>query len=167
MPSGKATPPSLPSAETPSWRCADAIRRLLTNLVSNAARHGDRIAISATHDARYLIVMVDDDGPGIPPAQREEVFKPFVRLDEARNVDEGGTGLGLAIVRDIARGHGGDIIRRQPARRPARDGAFAGVRGLARHQIKRETQRGKPGGERRGEGARHQICERLSAVTSG
>ncbi len=88
----------------------DAIRRLLTNLVSNAARHGDRIAISATHDARYLIVMVDDDGPGIPPAQREEVFKPFVRLDEARNVDEGGTGLGLAIVRDIARGHGGDII---------------------------------------------------------
>ncbi|MGL4729383.1 MAG: sensor histidine kinase, partial [Bosea sp. (in: a-proteobacteria)] len=89
---------------------ADAIRRLLTNLVSNAARHGDRIAISATHDARYLIVMVDDDGPGIAPEQREEVFKPFVRLDEARNVDEGGTGLGLAIARDIARAHGGDII---------------------------------------------------------
>jgi two-component system osmolarity sensor histidine kinase EnvZ len=88
----------------------DAIRRLLTNLVSNAARHGDRIAISATHDARYLIVMVDDDGPGIPPDQREEVFKPFVRLDEARNVDEGGTGLGLAIARDIARAHGGDIM---------------------------------------------------------
>jgi two-component system osmolarity sensor histidine kinase EnvZ len=88
----------------------DAIRRLLTNLVSNAARHGDRIAISATHDARYLIVMIDDDGPGIPPEQREEVFKPFVRLDEARNVDEGGTGLGLAIARDIARAHGGDIM---------------------------------------------------------
>jgi two-component system osmolarity sensor histidine kinase EnvZ len=88
----------------------DAIRRLLTNLVSNAARHGDRISITATHDARYLIVMVDDDGPGIPADQREEVFKPFVRLDEARNVDEGGTGLGLAIARDIARGHGGDII---------------------------------------------------------
>jgi len=88
----------------------DAFRRLLTNLVSNAARFGDRIAIRATHDARYLIVMVEDDGPGIPPEQREEVFRPFFRLDEARNVDSGGTGLGLAIARDIARAHGGDII---------------------------------------------------------
>lgn len=88
----------------------DAFRRLLTNLVSNAARFGDRIAIRAAHDARYLIVMVDDDGPGIPPDQREEVFKPFFRLDEARNVDHGGTGLGLAIARDIARAHGGDVM---------------------------------------------------------
>ncbi len=88
----------------------DAIRRLLTNLVSNAARFGDRIAMRATHDARYLIVMVDDDGPGIAPELREDVFKPFFRVDEARNVDGGGTGLGLAIARDIARSHGGDII---------------------------------------------------------
>lgn len=88
----------------------DAFRRLLTNLVSNAARFGDRIAIHATHDARYLIVTVDDDGPGIAPEQREEVFRPFFRLDEARNVDSGGTGLGLAIARDIARAHGGDIM---------------------------------------------------------
>ncbi len=88
----------------------DAFRRVLTNLVSNAARYGDRIAIRATHDARYLIVMVDDDGPGIPAERREEVFRPFFRLDEARNVDSGGTGLGLAIARDIARAHGGDII---------------------------------------------------------
>ena len=88
----------------------DAFRRLLTNLVSNAARYGDRIASRATHDARYLIVMVDDDGPGIPPDQREDVFRPFFRLDEARNVDGGGTGLGLAIARDIARAHGGDIM---------------------------------------------------------
>ena len=88
----------------------DAFRRLLTNLVSNAARFGDRIAIRATHDARYQIVMVDDDGPGIAPEQREDVFRPFFRLDEARNVDSGGTGLGLAIARDIARAHGGDII---------------------------------------------------------
>lgn len=88
----------------------DAFRRLLTNLVSNAARFGDRIAIRAMHDARYLIVMVEDDGPGIPPEQREDVFRPFFRLDEARNVDSGGTGLGLAIARDIARAHGGDII---------------------------------------------------------
>ncbi|MFL4991355.1 MAG: ATP-binding protein [Microvirga sp.] len=87
----------------------DAFRRLLFNLVSNAARHGDRIAISANHETRWLVVHVEDDGPGISPDMREEVFKPFVRLDEARNQDEGGSGLGLAIARDIARSHGGDI----------------------------------------------------------
>ena len=88
----------------------DAFRRLLFNLISNAARHGDRIAISATHEQRWLVLNVDDDGPGIPPAAREEVFKPFVRLDEARNQDEGGSGLGLSIARDIARSHGGDVF---------------------------------------------------------
>jgi two-component system osmolarity sensor histidine kinase EnvZ len=87
----------------------DAFRRLLFNLVSNAARHGDRIAISANHETRWLVVHVEDDGPGISPEMRDEVFKPFVRLDEARNQDEGGSGLGLAIARDIARSHGGDI----------------------------------------------------------
>ena len=56
------------------------------------------------------MIHVDDDGPGIPPDVRENVFRPFVRLDEARNQDEGGTGLGLAIARDIARSHGGEII---------------------------------------------------------
>jgi two-component system osmolarity sensor histidine kinase EnvZ len=88
----------------------DAFRRLLFNLVSNAARHGSSIAIRARHDGDGLVVHVDDDGPGIPPDAREEVFKPFVRLDEARNQDEGGSGLGLAIARDIARSHGGDIM---------------------------------------------------------
>jgi two-component system osmolarity sensor histidine kinase EnvZ len=87
----------------------DAFRRLLFNLVSNAARHGEKIAISANHETRWLVVHVEDDGPGISPEMREEVFKPFVRLDEARNQDEGGSGLGLAIARDIARSHGGDI----------------------------------------------------------
>ncbi|HEV2559914.1 MAG TPA: ATP-binding protein [Microvirga sp.] len=87
----------------------DAFRRLLFNLVNNAARHGDRIAITANHETRWLVVHVDDDGPGIPADKRDEVFKPFVRLDEARNQDEGGSGLGLAIARDIARSHGGDI----------------------------------------------------------
>jgi two-component system osmolarity sensor histidine kinase EnvZ len=87
-----------------------AFKRCLANLVSNAVRHGDRIAISAVRDPRWLTITVDDDGPGVPEDQRDEVFKPFVRLDEARNVDEGGTGLGLAIARDIARSHGGDVI---------------------------------------------------------
>jgi two-component system osmolarity sensor histidine kinase EnvZ len=88
----------------------DALRRLLSNLLSNAARHGDRIAISASHETRWLVVNVDDDGPGVPPDAREEVFRPFVRLDEARNQDEGGSGLGLSIARDVARSHGGDVI---------------------------------------------------------
>jgi len=86
-----------------------AFKRCLANLVSNAARHAQTIAITGHRDHRYLTITVDDDGPGIPPHQREEVFKPFLRLDDARNQDEGGTGLGLAIARDIARSHGGDI----------------------------------------------------------
>src|SRR5262245_36454302 len=86
-----------------------AFKRCLSNLVSNAARHAPSIAITGHRDHRYLTVTVDDDGPGIPASLREEVFKPFLRLDDARNQDEGGTGLGLAIARDIARSHGGDI----------------------------------------------------------
>jgi two-component system osmolarity sensor histidine kinase EnvZ len=86
-----------------------AFRRCLANLVSNAARFAPSISITGHRDHRYLTVTVDDDGPGIPSGMREEVFKPFLRLDDARNQDEGGTGLGLAIARDIARSHGGDI----------------------------------------------------------
>jgi len=86
-----------------------AFKRCLGNLTSNAARFAPSIAITGHRDHRYLTITVDDDGPGIPPDMREEVFKPFMRLDDARNQDEGGTGLGLAIARDIARSHGGDI----------------------------------------------------------
>ncbi len=86
-----------------------AFKRCLANLVSNAARFAPSISITGHRDHRYLSVTVDDDGPGIPAGMREEVFKPFLRLDDARNQDEGGTGLGLAIARDIARSHGGDI----------------------------------------------------------
>ena len=87
-----------------------AFRRCLGNLVSNAARFARTIMISGHRDHRWLTITVDDDGPGIPAPMREEVFKPFLRLDDARNQDEGGSGLGLAIARDIARSHGGDIL---------------------------------------------------------
>ena len=87
-----------------------AFKRCLANLVSNAARFATTISITGHRDHRWLTVTVDDDGPGIPAAMREEVFRPFLRLDDARNQDEGGTGLGLAIARDIARSHGGDIM---------------------------------------------------------
>src|SRR5579863_6358103 len=86
-----------------------AFKRCLANLVSNASRFASTVAITGHRDHRWLTVTVDDDGPGIPVQMREDVFKPFLRLDDARNQDEGGTGLGLAIARDIARSHGGDI----------------------------------------------------------
>ena len=86
-----------------------AFKRCLANLVSNASRFASTVAITGHRDHRWLTVTVDDDGPGIPAPMREDVFKPFLRLDDARNQDEGGTGLGLAIARDIARSHGGDI----------------------------------------------------------
>jgi two-component system osmolarity sensor histidine kinase EnvZ len=86
-----------------------AIKRCLGNLVANAERHAQTIALKATREQRFVTVCVDDDGPGIAPEHREDVFRPFHRLDEARNQDEGGSGLGLAIARDVARSHGGEI----------------------------------------------------------
>jgi two-component system, OmpR family, osmolarity sensor histidine kinase EnvZ len=86
-----------------------AFKRCLANLVTNASRFASTVAITGHRDHRWLTVTVDDDGPGIPLDMREDVFRPFLRLDDARNQDEGGTGLGLAIARDIARSHGGDI----------------------------------------------------------
>lgn len=87
----------------------NAFARLVSNLVSNAFRHARNVAITADHHGKWLTIHVDDDGPGIPAELREDVFKPFFRLDEARNQDASGTGLGLSIARDIARSHGGDI----------------------------------------------------------
>ena len=87
----------------------NAVERCLANLVENAARHGSRIEISAARREDVVEVVVEDDGPGIPEDQREAVFKPFFRLDGARNPSTGGAGLGLAIARDVARSHGGDI----------------------------------------------------------
>ncbi|KQO54985.1 ATPase [Methylobacterium sp. Leaf85] len=86
----------------------DAFRRCLFNLAANAARYGETVAIRGRTEARSFLVSIDDDGPGIAVESREEVFKPFVRLDDARQ-DAGGSGLGLAIARDIARAHGGDV----------------------------------------------------------
>lgn len=87
----------------------DAFRRLLGNLIGNAQQYGKHIEISASLQPHQFRIVVDDDGPGIAAEMREEVFRPFFRLDDARNQDETGTGLGLAIARDIARAHGGDI----------------------------------------------------------
>src|SRR6201996_195751 len=86
-----------------------AMKRCVGNLVANAQSQLRNFRVSASREAQFLSIVVDDDGTGIDPAFREDVFRPFYRLDEARNQDEGGSGLGLAIARDIARSHGGDI----------------------------------------------------------
>lgn len=86
-----------------------AFSRLLSNLVSNGFHYGDRVAVHVAHKRKWLTIEVHDNGPGIPEEERENVFKPFVRLDAARNMDETGTGLGLSIASDIAHTHGGEI----------------------------------------------------------
>ncbi|MCQ8279388.1 ATP-binding protein [Acetobacteraceae bacterium KSS8] len=80
-----------------------AIRRVLANLLENARRHGGRIRLAALADARWVVILVDDDGPGIPDHKREQMFRAF------ESGGEGGTGLGLTIARDIIQAHGGDI----------------------------------------------------------
>lgn len=88
----------------------NAFKRCVNNLVSNALRHGKNVVLSLSLAESNLNIEVDDDGPGIPEEKREDVFRPFLRLDESRNSGTGGTGLGLTIARDIARFHGGDIV---------------------------------------------------------
>jgi signal transduction histidine kinase len=80
------------------------------NLVDNAARHAERrVRVSTALAGDTVVLMVDDDGAGIPPADRERVFGRFVRLDEGRDRDSGGSGLGLAIVESVVRSHGGTV----------------------------------------------------------
>lgn len=88
----------------------NALKRALSNLVMNAAAHGENIEVGASRRlAGGVEITIDDDGPGIPEDRYEDAFKAFNRLDEARNQNEKGVGLGLAIARDVARSHGGDV----------------------------------------------------------
>jgi len=97
------------AARTPIPCRPGALRRALRNLIDNAATYGRRARVSLDGDAAELRVVIDDDGPGIAPADRERAFAPFVRLEPSRSRDTGGIGLGLAIARTIVRNHGGDI----------------------------------------------------------
>ncbi|MFI0261244.1 sensor histidine kinase [Streptomyces sp. NPDC017056] len=98
------------------------LERLLTNLVDNALRYAaSEVRVVAWADGRSGFLAVEDDGPGVPEAGREQVFERFARLDAARDRESGGTGLGLAIAREIARAHGGDLTVR--GRADGRSGA--------------------------------------------
>ncbi|MDD3372010.1 MAG: ATP-binding protein [Alphaproteobacteria bacterium] len=88
----------------------NALKRCLTNLVANALRYGSRAEIHAQASEQFITILIDDDGPGISPELREEMFRPFTRAEESRNRATGGIGLGLTIARDIARSHGGDVV---------------------------------------------------------
>ncbi len=99
-------------ADTGSFtiRCRPSgLKRAFRNLVENAIAYGRRARVFVEHKRGDVAVMIDDDGPGIPMAEMERVFGPFVRLENSRNMDTGGVGLGLAIARSIVRNHGGDI----------------------------------------------------------
>ncbi|MGE0254279.1 MAG: ATP-binding protein [Alphaproteobacteria bacterium] len=86
-----------------------AMRRCIANLVDNATTWGRHVVVSARRNGTAVEISVEDDGPGIPPEQREAAFRPFHRLDPSRNPATGGTGLGLAIAREIVLAHGGEI----------------------------------------------------------
>lgn len=86
-----------------------ALKRAVTNIITNAFNYGKTIAVALESNNNKLEITVDDDGPGIPEEKREDVFKAFYRIDESRNKETGGVGLGLSIARDIITSHGGKI----------------------------------------------------------
>ncbi|MFJ8689814.1 HAMP domain-containing sensor histidine kinase [Micromonospora wenchangensis] len=105
---------SVVAAAGPVWTVGvpDELRRVLGNLVDNAVRHARTrvvLAVEPAADGAYHLVTVTDDGPGIPVADRERVFRRFARLDEGRARDAGGAGLGLAIVAELVRRGGGTV----------------------------------------------------------
>ncbi len=86
-----------------------AFKRCVTNLIDNAIRYAEHVSVRAGKRGDAIEITVDDDGPGIPEDKRDDVFKPFYRIEGSRNPGTGGVGLGLTIARDVMRGHGGDI----------------------------------------------------------
>jgi two-component system osmolarity sensor histidine kinase EnvZ len=112
-----------------------AMKRCLTNIVSNAQRYASEIRIEAVRGRTAVEITVDDNGPGIPPENYEDVFRPFFRLDQSRNAATGGVGLGLSIAprrgaQSRRRGHAGRLAAGRFARGRA-NSALSGAGGLA------------------------------------
>ncbi|MEW1952662.1 HAMP domain-containing sensor histidine kinase [Terrabacter sp. NPDC080008] len=104
-------PVAHPGARLDASIAAEDLTRAVTNLVDNAVRHArSAVTLEVRNGAGHVVVVVTDDGHGIPEADRERVFDRFTRLDEARDRDSGGTGLGLAITRALVRRWGGDVL---------------------------------------------------------
>jgi signal transduction histidine kinase len=86
------------------------LARVVTNLTDNAAQHAKgAVRVTLSGDDHGAVLVVEDDGPGVPAADRERVFERFVRLDDSRERRSGGSGLGLAIVREVVLAHGGSV----------------------------------------------------------
>jgi two-component system osmolarity sensor histidine kinase EnvZ len=87
-----------------------AVKRAITNLIINSKKYAEIIKVEFEYNSEHAIITIDDNGPGIKPEHRDDVFKAFFRLDPSRNTDTGGTGLGLTIAKDIIQSHGGDLL---------------------------------------------------------
>jgi signal transduction histidine kinase len=85
------------------------IRRAVRNLIENAVAYGSKAEVRLSDQPAGYEIVVEDEGPGIPEADRSRVFEPFVRLEASRNSETGGSGLGLTLVKAIAEGHGGNV----------------------------------------------------------
>jgi signal transduction histidine kinase len=107
-----------------------SMRRAVRNLLDNARRHAAaRIVLHVSLEGDQVLAVVEDDGTGIPEAEREQVFERFARLEEGRDRDAGGTGLGLAVVREIVQAHGGTVV--------AEEGTAGGARLVVRLPVRR------------------------------
>jgi signal transduction histidine kinase len=99
-------------------RCIDVpcrpalMRRAVANLIDNAVKYGAAARVRIVREADRVVIVVDDDGPGIPPEEQERVFAPFYRMEVARDPGKAGVGLGLSVARTVAREHGGDVLLR-------------------------------------------------------
>jgi signal transduction histidine kinase len=87
-----------------------AVRRVLSNLLDNAVKYAGHARVKLGQAGDMVLVVVEDTGPGVPEGMQEAIFEPFRRVEPSRNRKTGGVGLGLAIARNLARGHGGDIV---------------------------------------------------------
>ena len=86
-----------------------SLRRSLENVIQNGLTYGDKVYVKVHKGNKKALIVIEDDGPGIPENQYKNVFKPFFRLDKSRSLNQSGVGLGLAIVEDIINSHGGNI----------------------------------------------------------